>query len=66
MGVVKADYVSDHTLWMREQLAKNPDWVKAQEEGRALWWDKKQESVETAGFSEAEVPQKAYPYDVNF
>ena len=58
MAEVNTSYVSDHQVWMDEQLAKNPEWVEDQKVGRALWWDKKQD-VDN-------VPQKPYPYDVNF
>ena len=66
MGDVNTSFVSDHTKWMNEQLEKNPQWVEDQKAGRALWWDKKQDvdtSVRNAG---SNVPQKSYPYDVNF
>lgn len=66
MPVVKTDYVSDHTQWMNEQLEKNPEWVADQKAGRALWWDKKQDVATTTSFDAAKVPQKSYPYDVNF
>ena len=62
MGVVDSGYVSDHTRWMNEQLEKNPSWVASQKEGRALWWDKPQETQTTREFAEAKVPAKAYPY----
>jgi hypothetical protein len=66
MGVVDSGYVSDHTRWMNEQLEKNPAWAASQKEGRALWWDKKQDVDTTARNAESKVAQKAYPYDVNF
>ena len=66
MGVVDSGYVSDHTKWINEQLEKNPEWVEDQKEGRALWWDKKQDVDTTARNAESKVPQKSYPYDVNF
>ncbi len=66
MGVVNSGYVSDHTQWMNEQLAGNPEWVEDQKLGRALWWDKKQESESTLRNAESKVAQKPYPYDVNF
>ena len=43
MGEVNTGYVSDHTKWIDEQLAKHPEWVEDQKVGRALWWDKRQE-----------------------
>lgn len=66
MGVVKANFVSEYTLWMREQLAQNPAWEEDQRVGRALWWDKKQELATNARYAEATVAAKSYPYDVNF
>jgi hypothetical protein len=66
MGVVVTDYVSDHTTWMREQMAKHPEWEADQQAGRALWWDKRLEPSEQEGFAEAKVAQKSYPYDVHF
>lgn len=66
MGVVDTGYVSDHTRWMNEMLEKNPQWVEDQKTGRALWWDKKQETESTARNAESKVAQKPYPYDVNF
>lgn len=66
MGVVDGSYVSDHTNWMNEQLAKNPEWVEDQKVGRALWWDKKQDVDTTTRNAESKVAQKSYPYDVHF
>ncbi len=66
MGVVNTSYVSDHTKWMNEQLENNPQWVEDQKTGRALWWDRKQESDTTQRNAQSKVAQKSYPYDVNF
>ena len=66
MGVVDSGYVSDHTKWINEQLEKHPEWVEDQKAGRALWWDKKQDVDTTARNAASKVPQKSYPYDVNF
>lgn len=66
MPFVDTNYVSDHQTWMNEQLAKNPEWVADQKAGRALWWDKKQDTETTARNADSKVKQKAYPYDVNF
>lgn len=66
MSDVNTSYVSDHTLWINAQLEKNPDWVEDQKVGRALWWDKKQTTEGAVRDSESKVPQKPYPYDVNF
>ena len=35
-----ADYESDLTRFMREYLAKHPEELASQKEGRAVWWDK--------------------------
>jgi len=66
MAEVNTSFVSDHTLWMNEQLAKNPEWVEDQKAGRALWWDKKQDVESTTRNLQSKVAQKPYPYDVNF
>ena len=66
MGIVKSNFVSEYTEWMRAQMANNPAWEEDQRVGRALWWDKKQDVDTTARYAEAKVPAKAYPYDVNF
>lgn len=59
-----APYVSDYTLFMRELLARNPDWVEEQRRGRAIWWERKtQDDFETFVKGRKQV---AYPYDVNF
>jgi hypothetical protein len=33
-------YVSEHTQFIRDLIAKKPDLTLKQREGRALWWDK--------------------------
>lgn len=66
MGTVNSNYVSDHTVWIDEQMEKNPAWAEDQKAGRALWWDKKQDVESTSRFAQAKVAQKSYPYDVNF
>lgn len=66
MAIVNTSYVSDHTKWIDEQLAKNPQWAEEQKAGRALWWDKKQDVDATQRNAESKVTQKSYPYDVNF
>jgi hypothetical protein len=59
-------YESDHTKWMREMMAKNPEWAEDQKKGRAIWWDKKLDQDEQRRFQEAKEANKSYPYDVNF
>ncbi len=41
-----ARYESEHTKFMREWLAKHPEELGEQQEGRALWWDKAPRSLE--------------------
>ena len=44
MGMLPArNYVSDHTTFVRDLLAKKPALVDEQRKGRAIWWDKKPE-----------------------
>ena len=57
-----AIYESDHTKFMREWMAKHPEELEEQKKGRALWWDKPQETQTTREFAEARLPAKAYPY----
>lgn len=57
-------YESDHTKFMREMLAQNPEWVEEQRQGRAIWWDKEISVDELQRNRESRVQQKAYPYDV--
>lgn len=59
-------YESEHTKFMREALAKHPEWSEEQRQGRAIWWDKKVDMNEQkAGLASREV-HRSYPYDVNF
>lgn len=61
-----AIYESEHTRFMREWLQRHPEEVEEQKSGRALWWDKAARDLDTQRrLSEAQVPQKAYYYDVN-
>ena len=57
-----AMYESEHTKFMREWMAKHPEEREEQKKGRALWWDKPQETQTTREFAEAKLPSKAYPY----
>ena len=57
-----AMYESEHTKFMREWMAKHPEQRDEQKKGRALWWDKPQDTQITREFAEAKVPAKAYPY----
>jgi len=59
-------YESEHTKFMREWMAKHPEQREVQKQGRALWWDKKQDVQTTERNAASKVPQKPYPYDVNF
>ncbi len=59
-------YESDHTKFMREMLAKHPEWEEDQLTGRALLWDRKIDPVEQKANGESNVPNRSYPYDVNF
>lgn len=57
-----AMYESEHTRFMREFLARNPQETEEQRKGRALWWDKPQDP-ETARRNEAsQVPVSPYYY----
>jgi hypothetical protein len=59
-------YESDHTVFMREWLEKNPQELVQKKSGRALWWDKEpQDEDARARLAAARVPRKAYYYDAN-
>lgn len=61
-----AEYVSDHTVFMREWLAQNPQELEVRRDGRALWWSERPRSEEEAQrLASARVPRKAYYYDAN-
>jgi Protein of unknown function (DUF3460) len=59
-------YESEHTQFMREMLAKNPQWLEDQRVGRAIFWDKKTDLNEQKTNSESREAHRSYPYDVNF
>ena len=57
-------YESDHTKFMRELLAKYPDLVEKQREGRAIWWDKTPRALaDEAMMDKGRVAQTGYVYD---
>jgi hypothetical protein len=59
-------YESEHTTFMREWMAKNPQELDEQKQGRALWWDKPAEDLDTQQRrTESRVPNKPYYYDAN-
>lgn len=61
-----AMYESDHTRFMREWLEQHPEELQVQKNGRALWWDKPPQDLDTQRrLEEAAVPQKPYYYDAN-
>lgn len=59
-------YESEHTLFMREMLAKNPSWLEDQRVGRAIFWDKKTDMNEQKAARASREAHRSYPYDVNF
>ena len=59
-------YESEHTLFMREMMAKNPAWAEDQLVGRALLCDRNIDEAEQRAIREAQEANKPYPYDVNF
>lgn len=57
-----ADYESEHTRFMREWLKQHPEQIEQQKAGRALWWDKPQDTQTTDEQRASKVPQKPYYY----
>ncbi len=59
-------YESEHTKFMREWMKQHPEELQEQKKGRALWWDKLPQTLDTMkDNAAAEVPNKAYYYDAN-
>ena len=56
-------YESDHTKFMREMLAKHPEWAEDQLVGRALLWDRKIDLEEQKRIRESREANRSYPYD---
>lgn len=61
-----AIYESEHTIFMREMLARHPEWAEDQLVGRALLWDRKVDLAEQKTLRESSEPNRSYPYDVAF
>jgi hypothetical protein len=56
-------YVSDHTRFIRELMANKPELAQQQQQGRAIWWDKRPADLALRQEMEAgRVPQRAYVY----
>jgi hypothetical protein len=56
-------YVSDHTRFIDDLLAKKPQIETEQRTGREIWWDKLPSDVEAQRKMNARrVPQKGYEY----
>ena len=57
-------YESEHTIFMRELMAKHPELRDKQREGRAIWWDKRpQELAEAHTRRASRVPRSPYVCD---
>lgn len=57
------NYVSDHTQFIRELMARKPDLPKKQQEGRQIWWDKSPEDLaQRERMDEGRVAQTPYVY----
>jgi hypothetical protein len=55
-------YKSDVTSFIEELKAKKPALEEEQRQGRALLWDKRQDSGAQAEYDDAKVPQQPYVY----
>lgn len=56
-------YVSEHTTFIRDLLARKPEIVDEQQRGRAIWWDKTpRELAEGRRMDQDNVPQPPYVY----
>ena len=56
-------YVSDHTTFIRDLLARKPQLETEQAKGRAIWWDKTPRELDARStMDQGRVPQKGYVY----
>ena len=59
-------YEYEHTKFMRDAMAQNPEWAEDQRVGRAIWWYKKSDLNEQKANLSSREAHRSYPYDVNF
>jgi uncharacterized protein DUF3460 len=56
-------YISEHTTFIRDLLARKPEIVDEQKRGRAIWWDKTpRELAEVKSMDRDRVAQPPYVY----
>ena len=55
-------YESEHTLFIKQLKASNPQMDEGQRAGRAIWWDKHLDREAIAEWKQSGVPQKPYVY----
>lgn len=55
-------YESEHTRFMRELFEKKPALAEEQKKGRAIWWDREQDSEEQQRNAQSRVSQSGYVY----
>jgi hypothetical protein len=56
-------YESDHTKFIRELMESNPRLAQEQQEGRAIWWDKRPADLaDRDTMDRGKVAQQAYVY----
>ncbi|WP_018913582.1 DUF3460 family protein [Thiomonas sp. FB-6] len=58
-------YVSEATRFLQELKSQRPELESEQKAGRAMLWDRPQDSQLRAGFDAARVRQKAYVYGID-
>jgi hypothetical protein len=64
MGMLPSrHYVSEHTQFIRDMLAKEPELVAEQRKSRAIWWDKSpRELADRSEMDGGRVAQTPYVY----
>jgi len=64
MGMLPSrHYISEHTLFIRDVIARKPEVAADQRKGRAIWWDKTpRELSERTEMDQGTVPQTSYVY----
>jgi hypothetical protein len=57
------NYESDHTRFIRDLMASRPELAQQQQQGRAIWWDKRPPDLaERDTMDEGRVAQAPYVY----
>lgn len=65
IGAMASNYESEITQFLKDFKKTHPDVEQRQREGRALLWDKNQDTELLEGFRAGRVPQRPYVYSAD-